>query len=362
MSRYGADTENRITAIVQAVENWLDPDNEYLARAFEQTVEEGYFGAHDVKHAIRWLKQSVNREAVDTWLKQSNIDKNHDSVDENVLCLHAGNLPLVGFQDAFATLLSGARYTGKISRKDPYLLPTFLNEVKKTNQWSSVDVQWVHRLDDLEGMQNDAILFAGSPASVPDVMDAVERYDLTLPDTRYLVRTAHFSVAWIDNREPNNMEELVEAIFRYGGKGCRSVALVVSPFGLDDIKCELTDYIESFWLHNPQHDKPAPKLKYRFAYNKSVERSQAWLDHFLLQQGGLELDQDFICYWVEGDRKKAGELARSFGKDLQSIYVTDPQQTIPGLESRTELLGNAQQPPLYWKPDGVDTLEWLLKD
>lgn len=158
------------------------------------------------------------------------------------------------------------------------------------------------------------------------------------------------------------MEDLTEAIFRYGGKGCRSVAVVVAPWSLDSIKCEFTDYIEAFWLDNPQHQKPPPKLKHRFAYNKAIERPQAWLDHFLLQEGGLEMDQDFICYWVQGDEQTTAQLAEQSGDQLQSVYITHPDTIIPGFEERTEFLSDAQRPPIFWKPDGVDVLKWLVGD
>src|SRR5699024_9486221 len=126
--------------------------------------------------------------------------------------------------------------------------PTFLNEIKKTSGWSDMDVQWAHRLDDFEGMQNDMILFAGSEESVSGVKEAVKKLNLSKAGVRYLIRTAHFSIAYLDNKDKRAMEGMTEAIFRYGGKGCRSVAIVVAPWSLDSIKCEFTDYIEAFWL------------------------------------------------------------------------------------------------------------------
>lgn len=356
-----SDIQKRIDTLITVFDAWLTDENEFLKKAIVQTVEEQYFSLHDVKYALNVLKKNLNRTALEEWVKRSGLNDDKDARGQNVLCLHAGNLPLVGFQDALAVLLSGARYVGKISRKDPYLLPTFFNEVKKTETWGSIDVQWTHRLDDLEGMQNNAVLFAGSQQSVPGVKEALEKYELTTADTRLLIRTAHFSMAYLDNREAATMEDLTESIFRYGGKGCRSVAVVVSRYSLDSIKCEFTDYIESFWMEYPQHAKPKPKLKQRFAYNKAIERSQAWLDDFLLQEGGLEMDQDFICYWVKGDENTVAELAKNFGSDLQSIYVTHPEVNIPGFDDRTEFLADAQNPPIYWKPDGIDSLEWLIR-
>jgi len=353
------DIESRMDTLLEATGNWLSNDNHYLMDAIDRTVQEGYFSFRDVKYALTAIKKSINQTALEDWAGQANLSDQASAKEQNVLCLHAGNIPLVGFQDALATLLSGAHYTGKISRKDPYLLPTFLNEVKKTALWTDRDVQWTHRLDDLEDMRHDAVIFAGSESSVSGVKHAIQKFNLAKRDARYLIRTAHFSLAYVDRKDERTMRDLVEAIFRYGGKGCRSVAIVVAPFSLDSIKCELTDYIESFWLKNPQHSKPGPKLKQQFAYNKGIERCQAWLDNFLLQAGGLELDQDFVCYWVQGDESTTAELTGRYQGQFQSIYIAHPDVDIPGFEERTEFLSDAQQPPISWKPDGVDTLEWL---
>jgi hypothetical protein len=354
-----SDIQIRIDTLLEATQNWLSDDNVYLKDAIDQTVREGYFSFEDVNFAIEAIKKGISASAIKGWVDRAGLDDGPEAFLKNVLCLHAGNLPLVGFQDAFASLLSGARYTGKISRKDPYLLPTFLNEVKKTDLWSDRDVQWTHRLDDFEGMQHDAIIFAGSESSVPGVKKAIKDLNLAKDDAQFLIRTAHFSMAYLDRKDEQTMQELTEAIFRYGGRGCRSVAVVVSSFSLDEMKEKLKEHIKRFWLDNPQHEYLAPNLKQQFAYNKAVERDQLWLEYFLLQEGGLELDLDFSCYWVSGDESTIASLAERFDDQLQSVYVTDSEAAISGLDQEITLLKNAQQPSLSWKPDGVDTLAWL---
>jgi len=355
------DFQTRIKTLLQVINNWLSNENEHLLRAVERTAEEGYFSFKDVQFTLKALKNSLGKEALEQWVDRSGGSDTTDARGQNVLCLHAGNLPLVGFQDALAVLLSGARYTGKISRKDPYLLPSFLNEVKKTELWGNIDVQWSHRLDDFEGMPHDAILFAGSEQSVPDVKKAIQKYHLAKRDARYLIRTAHFSMAYFDQHKEGDIQDLAEAILRYGGKGCRSVAVVVSPFRLDEVHSALKKAMKNFWSENPQHLKPTPKLQQQYAYNEAVERDQLFMNNFLVQQGGLELDQDFICYWVEGDQDKVAELATIFGDRLQSIYVLDFTQNIWVMEQPAEPLHEAQEPPIYWKPDGTDTLKWLCR-
>ena len=354
-----SNIHKRIEVLLEASDNWLQSDNHYLNDAIDRTVREGYFSFEDVKFAIEAIRERITKETLQNWAKRIGLNDENDASGQNVLCLHAGNLPLVGFQDALATLLSGARYTGKVSKKDPYLLPTFLNEIKNTALWTDMDVQWTHRLSDFEDMQNDAIIFAGSESSVPGVKDAIKKWNLAKENSRYLIRTAHFSMAYFDENNPELLQQLTSSILRYGGKGCRSVAVVVSPFHLDEVKQELSDHAKSFWIENPQQEAPAPKLKQQYAYNEGIERNQLWLDYFLLQEGGFELDQDFVCYWLQGDESTVAELADSYSDQLQSVYVTDEDPAIPGWEKRTELLAGAQQPPIDWKPDGVDTLEWL---
>jgi hypothetical protein len=354
--------QTRISTLSEVFSHWLSDENEHLLRAVRQTASEGYFSFSDVQYALKALRHSLSLESLKEWVNRSGITADSDARGRNVMCLHAGNLPLVGFQDALAVLISGARYTGKISRKDPYLLPTFLNEVKQTEVWGGENVQWSHRLNDFEGMQNDAILFAGSGQSVPKVTKAIGRLNLQSPDTRFLIRTAHFSMALLKNKDEEVLQDLTEAMLRYGGKGCRSSAVVVSPFALDEVRNDIKPRAEAFLQENPQHAEPQPKLGQRRAYNEAVERSQLWLDHFLVQEGGLEMDQDFICYWVQGDEKEVAALADQFGDRLQSVYTTAGNNTsVAKLNQKTELLATAQRPPIYWQPDGKDSLEWLCR-
>lgn len=356
------DIQNRINTLLQATDNWLSSDNDYLMDAIDRTVREGYFSFPDVRFALDALRKSISKEALEAWVERAGLDEDEDASRQNVLCLHAGNLPLVGFQDAFSTLLSGARYTGKISRKDPYLLPTFLNEVKKTAVWTDMDVQWTHRLHDFEDMRHDAIIFAGSESSVPEVKEAIQQYNLAKEKARYLIRTAHFSMAYIDRTDEKVMEGLAQGILRYGGKGCRSIAIVVAPWALDDVKEILKEQAVAFWKENPPHQRPAPKLKQQVAYNEAVQRPQLGLEYYLVQEGGLEFDQDFICYWMKGDLSTVSELANQYGEQLQSVYSSNPDIDVAGHENKIENLSAVQEPPISWKPDGVDTLEWLKKE
>lgn len=277
---------------------------------------------------------------------------------KKIVCLHAGNLPLVGIQDLLAVVLTGGSYAGKISRKDPYLLPTLLNELQKTGVLN--DAKWSDDLEKLKFVNGDAVLFAGSESSVDVVNQKLEALEILKPGAPRLMRTAHFSVAWIEDNKPETMENLTEAVFRYGGTGCRSAALVVAPFHLDSEKCAFTDYIELFWIRNPQMHKPPAELFHRYAYNKAVGIPQAWLDDFLIEESAACPEHPYLLHWVKGDRKDLANLVHRFGNGIQSVYSSNDSDEGRKIGPfRYERLSRAQSPPIWWEPDGTDTIQWL---
>ena len=349
---------HRIEKLSEAVNDWLSPENRVLKTAIDQTVGEGLFSFEDVKYQLLALKESLKKGEFIRWVDKVGIDSYESQSSKKILCLHAGNLPLVGVQDILAVVLAGHTYLGKLSRKDPYLPESLLSLLRDRGL---IDGRWSLHLDELGDDETvDAILFSGSTESVNPVLDKLRSVGLADSSTPRLVRTAHYSMAYISDDEPDTMKQLTDAVFRYGGSGCRSVAIVVAPFGLREKKCGFTDYVESFWLNNPQHKKPTPSLYHRFAYNKAVDIEQSWLDDFLIEETDHQPTEPFILHWVKGDLDRFNKLALTYRDGLQSLYVTDPDiETTQGLPD-PEMLSDAQKPPIWWQPDGVDPLQWLI--
>lgn len=349
----------QIEKISKAVDQWLKPDNRMLKEAIDQTVDEGLFSLEDIKFQILHLKASVNKDNLLKWAEKAGFKKSANA-PKRIVCLHAGNLPLVGIQDVLAVLLSGHYYFGKLSKKDPYLLESFLAECQKLNL--SQNIRWTTELQNFEDVNADAVLFTGSGESVEKVNEIIEKLQIAKPDASQLIRTAHFSIAWITDNKPETFRSLTEAVFRYGGTGCRSVAIVVAPFHLDSEKCELTDYIESFWLKKPQHQKPEPSLFHRFAYNKATDVSQSWLDDFLIEESETIDIDTFALHWVKGGWAELEKRVRQFENDIQSVYSVSETPKRVGGKFLTEKLSIAQKPPIWWRPDGVDTLQWIQQN
>lgn len=342
--------QQHILQVQEVAKEWLKPNNVTLKNAIERTVDEKLFSFEDIKFQVRALKQAIDSDQIAEWAKRVELGDKKNSIGQKVLCLHAGNLPLVGFQDALGTILSGADYYGKLSKKDPYLLPTFLDALRSSG--IETVIKYATDLQELENLEADKILFAGSNESVPKVKEELSKINAVSIETEFVIRTAKFSMAFVTNEEPEVITDLVEAIFRYGGQGCRSVAVVVSPIRFNKLKCHFQDYIESFWLKNPQLKKPSEALTYQFAYNKAIDRPQAWLNDFLIQESEEFPELDFTLHWVEGDENKLKELKEKYGSALQTVYTAGDK--ITGID--TEFLSQAQRPPLWWKPDGIEVV------
>jgi hypothetical protein len=91
--------DQHIEEIGEVIADWLKPDNRDLKNAIDQTVDENLFSFEDIKHQILHLRKSLTDENLKKWARLSNL-KYKALSDKTVLCLHAGNLPLVGLQDS----------------------------------------------------------------------------------------------------------------------------------------------------------------------------------------------------------------------------------------------------------------------
>lgn len=346
----------RIESLQEAVEEWLSPGNYRLKEAIDKTVKEGLFSFEDIKYQLLALKKSLKPGELKRWTEFAEVCHPIKQKQKTILCLHAGNLPLVGVQDILAVALTNHSYLGKLSRKDPWLPATLLQILNKRG---ILHGKWSTDLEDLNGKTAGALLFSGSTESVPSVIEVLENQNLADESTPKLMRTAHYSIAFIEDDNPDTFRQLAHAVLRYGGSGCRSVAMVVAPFGLKSKKCEFIDYVEEFWLKNPQHQKPQPSLYHRYAYNRAIGIEQSWLDDFLIEETDLQPSEPFILHWVKGNKDTLSHVVQKYKEGLQTIYVTDPDVELPYELPKAELLTDAQQPPIWWRPDGVDPLKWL---
>lgn len=261
----------------------------------------------------------------------------------SVLCLHAGNLPLVGWHDVVSVHRAGMTYAGKLSKKDPHLgewIREWMPEARISTE-----------LDDFTDLRADAVLFSGSADSVPPVLARLKDIRAVHEQTRYLIRTAHTSLAWVDSLDPATMTDLAEGIARYDGQGCRSVRHIYSPYSFEQARKGLAAAATAF------ADRPLfPRNVYRNAFLRSIGKDALQVGRLLVSDVEPLWDDDDAVLWHQADRSAMLEHAQRLGTGLQQLYFTTERME----GGRWEPLSQAQTPGADWQPDGVDVVEWLL--
>lgn len=337
-----------------------------LDSAIQRTIGDRYFTKSDVEYAIMQLKLSVEHNQLIEWVKRNTEEHTFDSemISNNrsrrILCLHAGNLPLVGLQDMIAVLLSGAQYVGKISRKDPYLIPSLIKYIQ--NQSTSFNLRFSRDVSDFIDEQFHEWMFAGSDESLDSLRFALEKDSIISPNNqRYLIRIAHYSVAVMDKWDPGICSDLIESMFRYKGNGCRSVAVIYSKFNLNDLSDELIAESEKWFNINGRPENISTNIQFRSAYNDAVGINQVQLGSSLVQEGIVSNHDPGIIYWQPA--MNLNDIHLQHGHKLQQVYFSD----FGSLNEFTlvdnwkyDLLKDAQCPPFWWRPDGIDVLNWIL--
>lgn len=340
--------EQRIDAFMDAFWQWIDVREGNIREAVNQTATR--FDKLDVIHMLGQLRRRVRRDTLSDWAKSSY----RETPPTDVLCLHAGNLPMVGFQDLVAVWMSGHRYVGKLSRKDPWLMASFLEVLSKRD--TEGRLVWSTDLDDLPVRPAGHVLFAGSERTVPTITERLLGEGRADVGTKWHIRTASFSVAWLEGADGHDYRDLAEAILRFDGAGCRSVKVVVSDVPLTSGSCGVMDALEEWWVRQPSYRKPTPQTKFDVAVLHAVERPYLLLEHLLIEtEGELNGNPDRIL-WLSGGQERVEALVGRYGTKIQSVYATGrvSQTQVAGRE--LEPLARAQNPLVDWRPDGVDVL------
>jgi hypothetical protein len=190
-------------------------------------------------------------------------------------------------------------------------------------------------------------MFAGSEDGLAQVTIELKKSGVLHPVATSLLRTAHFSVANLPDWDDAHIPDLIDSILRYAGKGCRSVAMVYTSVPLEQIAAKLQDAGQRWANENHRNGRLSPIILYRKAYNDAVGIPSVVVGTHLIQQGIASPDFPEIVYWQQF--KSHSEPRLTYANMLQEVY--GPQATP---------LREAQRPPIDWKPDGQDPLEWLL--
>lgn len=314
--------------------NYWKEDADNLIQSAE--FANNWFTKENIYFALENWGNALTVDRLKTWLE--NYPKNLTS--KNVGIIMAGNLPLVGFHDLLAVVITGNNALIKPSSKDEKLL--FL--VKKYLE--TIHDDFINSIKFVEKLENfDAVIATGSN----NTSRYFEQYFSTVPN---IIRKNRTSIAILDGNETEkDLENLGEDLFRYFGLGCRNVTKLYlkDENQLQPIIQAIFKWGETLVNHT--------KYANNYDYNRAI---------YLLSKD-LFFDNNFILI------KKDNSLHSPIAVIHYEIYdnleiVLDDLKTkkdeiqclVTNLEIDEKInFGETQKPKLTDYADGIDTLQFL---
>ncbi|MCX6248312.1 MAG: acyl-CoA reductase [Bacteroidetes bacterium] len=301
-----------------------------------------WFTRESVLAALRSWALSLTREELESWLKPYSSLLATIETENNVAVIMAGNLPLVGFHDFLCVLLSGNRFTGRLSSDDTELLPALASILVH------FDPEWEERItftkERISGF--DAVIATGNNNSA-------HYFDYYFSKVPHIIRKNRNGIAILTGEEDNlELSGLADDIFLYYGLGCRNVSKIYFPAGYDmgPLFSAFHRYV-SFsthhkWMNNHDYYRSI------FLLNQIPSLDNGFM--ILTENKAIASPPAVLYYEYYEDMDTILEQL-SFQKE--EIQVAVCKKNIPFPSCRP---GQAQKPGLADYADGMDTLQFLL--
>ncbi|HET6568561.1 MAG TPA: hypothetical protein VFG50_11405 [Rhodothermales bacterium] len=344
--------ERLIGAIASAAERWKDPDYEPRAAAVERTLDlDNTFTEQSVAFAINQQVHQLSPATLQAWL-QGRIA----AVPHTIGVLNPGNVPFVELQDFLAVVLTGHRYFGALSSRSPFLLPAFASDVRL--HAPDLDVRFGTSGEMFAAAE--AVIATGSDEARAWAEDECDRHGI--PPERRLLRGNRFAVAVLDGSETSDdLERLAEDALLHDGYGCRNVAVVWAPRGL--APDPLLDAFAAFRAVFPAYEGLEGALKMQQAFLDALHVPNAHGEgmEFLVSKGEPEPQRPGHVRWTEyDDMNEVVAWLSSHRADVQVVISHHSLTAALGAELPHAPFGEAQRPQVNWRPDGVDTIDFLV--
>ena len=252
----------------------------------------------------------------------------------------AGNIPAVGFHDAFCVLLSGHRLLAKLSKDDTVLMRFLLEKLIEIEPEFASYIEFADRMKNM-----NAVICTGSDNSAR----YFEHYFGKYP---HIIRKNRTSIAVLEGNESSTeLLHLAKDVFSYYGLGCRNVSKIMIPENMNVTK--VIDAFEPFSYVISHH-----KYANNYTYNRAVLllNNEVFLDNgFLLFKETKALHSPLSVLYYERYAQKADLLQYldAHKYDIQCVVGN-----LPELENKVNF-GKAQSPSLLDYADGIDTMAFL---
>ena len=317
-----------------------------LARANQ---ENPWFTEDNIRFALNAIIADLNEKNLTTWTEHYPFLQDVVS-PKTVAVVMAGNLPLVGFRDFLAVLISGHKILCKLSSKDAVLLRYLAEKLIEINSEFAEQICFEEHI--IKGF--DAVIATGGHHAVEHFYQYFQKYP-------HLIRGHRNSCAILDGTEnTEELQGLFEDMFRYFGLGCRNVTKLFVPENYDfqpfvEIVKNQTDLYQSLEQHhlyqnNYQYQTVVSALNARKTMDTGV--------FSLIENSALTPPISVIHYEYYSDIAEVRKILATQSNQLQCIVSRD---NIGFAEPPSVPFGQAQKPNLFDYADGIDTMKFLFQ-
>ena len=224
--------EQRLGAFVRLgnklnnLHDWsAEPADEFEVELREKVkwaqAKNGWFTPQNTWQALRAIGHMLRPESLEKWI--SAYEKiGEPGTSRKVGIIMAGNIPLVGFHDFLAVLVSGHQVQAKLASSDDVLLPYLADLLIADSPELSQSINFIERLS-----EPDAVIATGNNNSA-------RYFEYYFGKYPHIIRRNRNSVAVLNGTETDaELHALGEDIFTYFGLGCRNVSKIFIPQDYD---------------------------------------------------------------------------------------------------------------------------------
>ena len=228
-----------------------------------------WFTKENLLFAIESWSSLLTEDNLTSWVKTIDLSK---VSSKRVAIVMAGNIPLVGFHDFLAVLISGHQVVVKQSSNDKHLLPMIAKFLEYTDASFKGKITFTEeKLTDF-----DAVIATGSN-------NTARYFEYYFNDKPNIIRKNRNSAAVLTGTETEeDLENLSDDIFTYFGLGCRSVSKLFVPRDYD---------FNQFF--NGMYNKKEIIYNAKYANNYDYNKAVYLMSEFdLLENGFLMIKED----------------------------------------------------------------------
>jgi hypothetical protein len=297
--------------------------------------ENPWFTEQNIKLALAGISLYLKPGDLTRWVTPYSLTP---AIRKKVALVMAGNIPLVGFHDLLAVLISGHSALVKLSSKDTVLIKHITKKLEEIDPRFGPCIAFGDQLKDF-----DAVIATGSDNSARYFHYYFDKYP-------HIIRKNRTSCAVLTGKETAAELQLLGAdIFSYFGLGCRNVSKIYIPqqYDLTLLLPQWSAY-SSIIHHHKYHNN--------YDYQKSIlliNRIPFLESEFVLLQESEKLVSPISVVYYERYQDE-GSLA------LRLLETKDKTQCVVGnTTSASVTFGQAQLPMAWDYADQVDTLKFL---